>query len=399
MRRVLIGVLSVFVIVAGITLWQNNMSVQAQISNSESNVETQATTTTDVQVTLPSLTAALTKLQGESANSPNGIQPSASSYQAFWQLFNVMTQSLGSSLAFEHYRATSSIFLAKGAKPAAVGAPTILPAAVQAYAQANGIASNVVWHNLDSNVKVSGLTLKDKWNQDVRYALRMSDPMLGYILANSLYNLDGISAVKQPIDFPLAAMELKTSWIWIDDPTKLAALKPLYYIANAYFVDGQGQFQIGQAALSGFHMVPKLQPGWVWTTFENINNPLFTQAKYQLPIDPVLKQVNSKQQQQLSNNNSVFAHYQLNGIQTAYVNGSTPLLLANSQIESKIQNQSSCKTCHSLASFKLNPFRMSSIVDPQGNGISYYIGNPPDMTGWASMDFAWSLKRAQWIRP
>lgn len=42
-----------------------------------------------------------------------------------------------------------------------------------------------------------------------------------------------------------------------------------------------------------------------------------------------------------------------------------------------------------------------NIVKQQNGGITYYSGNPPteQLKGYNPLDFVWSLRRAQWLRP
>ncbi|MBX2884541.1 MAG: hypothetical protein KTR32_31600 [Granulosicoccus sp.] len=336
------------------------------------------------------------------AHSPGGFIPNTDGYDAIWTLFYALTIDINYFRTFEYFRQTSTIFLPEGETPPSIGADIPLPAAVQEYIKVNNIPATAPWHNLDSDVKVSGLDLKDKWNEPIRFSLRMDDSTLSYVLAEKLYNADGLLDRGTAIDFPLGALELKTSWIWIDtkDPQeKLAELQPHYYIAYAYYMDGSGQYQIGQAALTGFHQVLKSQPGWLWSTFENTHNSEFTQITYELPIPPEVDFVNQKWQKLLKSKQSVFANYQLNGAQVSFVENNEPVLLANSQIESFFQDNSSCKTCHHIAAYKADErLQFFNIVDSTGQGTTYYIGDPPDLSGWTSMDYAWSLKRAQFVR-
>lgn len=88
--------------------------------------------------------------------------------------------------------------------------------------------------------------------------------------------------------------------------------------------------------------------------------------------------------------NSVFANYQLDGVQLDFQD---PTLLANSNIESAFQPQSSCMTCHATASITKNGAYFN-IVDKSGGNIGYYTGAPPSLSGYTQLDFVWSMKRA-----
>ncbi|OED44479.1 hypothetical protein AB833_01510 [Chromatiales bacterium (ex Bugula neritina AB1)] len=343
------------------------------------------------------LAAAIADLQ-DVKDQNNGIESDAQMYGFSWLLFELLMAELGDNRFFESMRPINSIYLPNGERPPKQ-APIDLPEPVLAYAARYNIPSSVIWHDLDTVVKVSGLALKDKWNQNVRYALRMNVDMFDYILANGLFRANGLLTAGQ-IKFPDTSMELKTSWIWINNGAQYNELRDKYYIAYAYYKAEDGSYRVGRAALSGIHIVPKIQPGWVWITFENIHNATFTEASYELPINIELSLINDAEQLALADLGSVLANYQLNGVQTQEVQNGKPVVLANSQIESFFQQHSSCKTCHAIAAYKSTPrLQFHNIVNRTGNGTSYYTGTPPPISDWKSMDFSWSLKRAQWHRP
>lgn len=88
------------------------------------------------------------------------------------------------------------------------------------------------------------------------------------------------------------------------------------------------------------HVINKLTPDWVWTTFENRNNPKYTVTN-DAPPKPMInstgpteaaKPVNSSYQQQYPN----LAQYELIGVQYDR-HQAEPKLLANSQLESAFQ--------------------------------------------------------------
>ncbi|MCI0487222.1 MAG: hypothetical protein L0229_11550 [Blastocatellia bacterium] len=319
-----------------------------------------------------------------------------------WQLFVYLNSPLtgtGQKRWETDYRQTSTIYLPTGCEPPPWG-QTSPPAEVVAQAKnlPNWVDPIQVWHNLDTRIQVDGLVLLDTWKQDVRYQLLMNKPAFDYIIERGFYNVDGQEKAARdgkPADFPATSFELKTSWIWIGtDADKFNQLKPSYYIAPAYFeVVENGKhirWEAGYAALSGMHIINRSRPNWVWITFENVDNAKFTEAKLELPIPDYAAQANQVFQQALRGMGSIFANYQLDGVQLDFQD---PTLLANSNIESAFQSQSSCITCHALASIKPNGAYFN-IVDRQGGNIGYYTGTPPSTTGYTSLDFVWSMKRA-----
>jgi hypothetical protein len=312
--------------------------------------------------------------------------------------------------AWEAWRPSSTVYLPDGRTPPAWGQTPAPPPAVIAQAQKDGLNTNLPFHNLDSDVQSDGLALRDKFNQNVRYQIIMNEDTFGYILSNGIYNINGQQAMAQankPTDFPWTSFELKTSWIWIGtDPKIYQHLNGKYYIVNAYYAlaDGSGKpngiYKVGRAALSGMHIISKPVPQWFWVTFQNVYDAQYTQATNKLPIAPAVKAANQKYQGALKGAGSIFANYQLIGTQWQFVDSAgKPLLLANSQIESAFQLASSCTTCHATASYSATEGYFN-IVKQQNGGFTYYTGQPPVdlLKGYNTLDFVWSLKRAQWQR-
>lgn len=316
-----------------------------------------------------------------------------------WQWFSQLTTTQPDSKVFSQFRATSSVFRLDGKRPSTWSSGPELPQAVRNYAAQRGIANDAQWHNLDTVAQVDGLALQDKWLRPVRYQLLMNQPAFEYLVAQGLYNANGIVAHEGEIRFPDNAVELKTSWIWIKDDEQRKALMPHYYIGHAYYQDNSG-YEIGEAALTGIHIAPKAgRDDWVWMTFENSQNEYFTNINYKLPITRAVKQSNANNPLRRPIAGTIFENYRLNGVQTGFLRNGNPDLLANSQIESNFQSSSSCITCHSLASYQSDPtLKYFNFVDSSGNGTAYYTGTPPSIYFWKSMDFAWSLRRANWLR-
>jgi hypothetical protein len=258
---------------------------------------------------------------------------------------------------------------------------------------------------------VDGLALRNKLTpaQNVRYQLLMNPDTFQYVYDNGLYNVNGQAALAQngkPANFPSTSFELKTSWIWIGSNEVYNQLKDKFYIVNAYYalVDGSGKpnglYRVGRAALSGMHIISKPVPQWLWTTFQNVNDAQYTEANNKLPMSNATKAANDKYRAALKKTGSIFANYQLMGAQWQFADpAGKPILLANSQIESAFQPSSSCITCHSTASYSVSNGYFN-LVKQQSGGITYYTGNPPvdQLKGYNSLDFVWSLKRAQWLR-
>jgi hypothetical protein len=139
----------------------------------------------------------------------------------------------------------------------------------------------------------------------------------------------------------------------------------------------------------------------VWITFEQVNNESCTDVKRSFPIPANIVTVNKQMQMLLSG--TKWKNYQLVGVQTAAGTADNPVLLANTQIESAFQSRSSCLTCHAIASVATEKpskpednLRMSFMQRNPPVSPPYYIGPPPGLGSFKSMDFVWSLRRAEW---
>ncbi|HUP42929.1 MAG TPA: hypothetical protein VM599_06930 [Thermoanaerobaculia bacterium] len=329
-----------------------------------------------------------------------------------WDLFLWLNQPVagGGPKHWEtSFRQTSTIYLPDGRKPAPWGSDET-PAEVQeraaqlSAAPGGTCAPPGVWHDLDTAIQVDGLALLDRWNTDVRYQLLMNRPAFDYLVSRGFYNVDGQEAAARegkPADFPWTAYELKTSWIWIgQDPERCAALRDRFYVVNAYFqrLDDDGRpagWEVGWAALAGMHIINKTLPDWVWITFENVNAPDFTRARLELPLAADVQAANQRYQAALRAAGSILAEYQLDGVQVRFTEGGERTLLANSTIESAFQPESSCITCHGLASIRPDG-EYFDLVRPGTGDLAYYTGDPPDVgaQGFTRLDFVWSMKRA-----
>lgn len=362
-------------------------------------------------------TPAPQKIDNSSLSDPEALiqtarsDPGTTAWQIFRDLNTPLTGSASKSWE-SSFRQTSSIYLPDGCKPTIPFAslPPLPPevqqglAALPAWGPPVGVA-----HNLDTDIQVDGLVLRDRFgaqpqtSRPVRYQLLMDETAFDYVILRHFYNIEGqerAAADNQPAAFPMFSEELKTSWIWIGtDQSIYDALKDAYYIVAAYYLkqDDKGLpagWEVGYAALTGMHIIVKTQPNWMWITFENVRNPDFTQITLELPIPDYALQANQTNQAELSAMGSIFANYQLDGVQLEFTEPTgQPTLLANSNIESAFQPQSSCITCHHTSSVKPNGEHFD-FVDRSGGNVGYYVGDPPSLTGWTFLDYVWSMKRA-----
>jgi hypothetical protein len=195
-----------------------------------------------------------------------------------------------------------------------------------------------------------------------------------------------------PVSFPFTAMEIKASWRFLgkgDDPSH-------YLTATVQY---QGVERV--LGLNGLHITSKILPQWFWCTFEQIDNPITTPAKLDLPIAADVQLLNKEMQRAMAG--MKWAYYRLDGVQTAEANDrnaanciadSKYSCLANSQIETYFQGSSSCLTCHSTASIGPDGKRYSLWTFRGGNQQGH-MGSPPQMKSYVPLDFVWSMREAQ----
>jgi len=329
-----------------------------------------------------------------------------------WNWFVCLNQpadSASPNRVWEVLKPTDQVFLVNGAAPLPYEQREPTPPPVLSQAAKLGMNPDKLFHNLDSIQQVDGLTLEmggqvptAQRGQAVRFQLLMGQDTFNYINQQKVYNINGQAALTSNLSFPVTAWELKTSWIWIG--TDQAFMNQLqadgYYTAQAYYLQN-GVYHVGYAALSGMHVINKLTSNWIWTTFENKNNSKYTVTNA-IPATPMTNGTGPTVAAQTANNSfqatyQQLAQYELIGVQ--YQPGQSPALLANSQLESAFQEQSSCLACHSTAAYSAQKGYFN-FAQPQQGGIVYPTQPLPDsaFTDYNKLDFAWSLKRAQWQR-
>ena len=310
---------------------------------------------------------------------------------------------------WEGLKPTDQVYLADGGKPLTYNQRELTPAAVLAQAKKMKMDEGRIFHNIDSMLQVDGLMLEmggsvplDQKGQAVRYELLMAKDTFDYIVKKQIYNVNGQAALTANLAFPSTAWELKTAWLWIgDDPSYFNRLeKEGYYIVQAYYLDN-GAYQVGYAALSGMHIINRLNPDWVWATFENKHNSQYTVTN-SIPPKPMTNSTGPTAAAKLANAQfqalyPSLSDYQLIGIQYKAEQASN--LLASSQMESAFQSQSSCMACHGTAAYSATSGYYNFALKEQG-GIIYPTALLPDSAfiGYNKLDYVWSFKRAQWQR-
>jgi len=327
-----------------------------------------------------------------------------------WNWFaclNQPTAAQSPDRVWETLKPSDQVYLKNGAQPLPYAQRVPVPAAVLTQAKALGMNTSRLFHNLNATQQVDGLILQmggqvpaAEKGQAVRFQLLMGQDTFNYIVQQNVYNVNGQAALTSDLNFPSTAWELKAAWLWIgSDATYQQQLaNDGYYIAQAYYQQGD-TYQVGYAALSGLHVINKLNPNWVWTTFENVNNSKYTVTNA-APATPMTNSTGPTAAAQPVNTsfqaaNPTLAQYELIGVQSE----TNPTLLANSQLESAFQSESSCFACHGTAAYSPKQGYFNFALKQQG-GIVYPTAELPaaDFVGYHKLDFVWSLKRAQWQR-
>lgn len=179
-----------------------------------------------------------------------------------------------------------------------------------------------------------------------------------YIRENNLWYQQGLADVFTrgfEVDFPTAAIEIKTNWI---DLAQVEKKQRGTYHSVKY--DGKTW------GLVAMHITTKDLPQWFWATFEHASNPgrcdwlgcrdsfgvtpAITQAKKPLYDYYIPEKINPALSKMLATIDPVFKHYRLKGSQVDFVDDiGNPILLGNSVTEFRFIQNSSCMTCHSRA--------------------------------------------------
>lgn len=251
-----------------------------------------------------------------------------------------------------------------------------------------------------SLTEIDGTTLDDVNGNPITYTVAMNQGTFDYIVSRALYGWNGQAALRStgaaPAAFPPSAMEVKASWK-ILDPIADKDRMDHYLVAEAIMPPAGTKVAVGLTAL---HITSKALPGWVWITFEQIENPTTTAVEYKLPIDPAIATTNNAFQKALAG--TPYAYYRTNGVQTTFttVEGAATLL-ANTQIETKFQTSSSCMTCHALASVSTGKQARLDFFQLKAGNLSGFTGAPPTTPfgpgpdQYSALDFVWSLREAK----
>jgi hypothetical protein len=246
--------------------------------------------------------------------------------------------------------------------------------------------------------------------------IRMNRAAFEFVRERGLYNVDGqLSAFDRgtPVRFPYGAREVKAKWRPIAE-----ADRSRYHTMQLHLADGSAKLY----GLTALHIASKDLPHWFWATFEHVDNPTLPDNEgWQLPSrDGFACRGAAADCNQaprgIGLEGTVWQNYRLRGTLTGYTDAQgAAARLANSELESGMQATSSCITCHSRATIanedgspvRLGIFDRSGSSSQDATARRGYIGEPSwlvdgkiwDGRRYASLDFVWSLSKAQRFAP
>jgi len=233
------------------------------------------------------------------------------------------------------------------------------------------------FYGTDSVPQVDGHRLKDANGDQAWGSLRSNKATFDYIVDRELHNVEGQIAFfndpdAEPVDFPAAAMQIKSTWIKLNDEDH-EQLKDQFYTTTLTYPKDNTDHHF---ALIGLHIMSKVQKNWFWTTFEHASANDLADAPLTVPVSEATQEVNRQMKEKLEG--SPWRYYHCRGSQWSYLNDAKKtVLLSNTTIETRVQESSSCMTCHSLASRggeNDSNIRMFKIT---ANGKEGYVGAPP----------------------
>ena len=275
-------------------------------------------------------------------------------------------------------------------------------------------------------------TLTDQNNNLVRYEIRMNKVLFDFIVANGLYNGQEQAKVSS-VNFPNGSMLIKAAWKEIaENDDENAFYSNQSCVCESKDISGQpSDCSLKEMGLVGFHIMHKTPsaPEWIWSSFEQVdnlvsttggkpsfNNPTCSTNKCppnlqttpgtpnqivrtnkipdkdpncdmkDLAVDNV-EFLNTEIRKSLTETNSEFQYYDLLSTQWPLNNSKTydhliptvfdprPSILANSTMESFIQDSSSCMGCHSLSrTLKPDEFVSSDFTFTLNNALPHPKG-------------------------
>jgi hypothetical protein len=263
-----------------------------------------------------------------------------------WRLFVALNWPAAAAPAWETWPNAQNVFLEDGRDPGAwERVAAVPPIADQRRFETVSLKSLPrLRHIVDGHM----VSLDDPLAASQRLTeIRMDRAAFEYIRSRQLYNIEGqLAALASAagVQFPMGATFVKAQWRPI-----AAEQRPRYHTLTVHLADGSTRLY----GLTALHIASKASPRWLWATFEHIDNRTRVDGDgWRLPSrdtfacgaqTPDCERI----PQGLRIEQTVWANYRLRGTLTQYVDAAgEPLRLANSELESGMQESSSCISCH-----------------------------------------------------
>jgi len=235
-------------------------------------------------------------------------------------------------------------------------------------------------------------TLKDRWGRDVRFEIRMNRVLFEYVRANGLYRSQR-QVAQRSFDLPEGSILVKAAWRELDGGDGVEQVAADACVCSRDKASGAAsdcrQRRVG---LVGFHVMQKTRsaPQWIWSTFEHADQerwlsraacpgagcnaqtppgvPSSVERVTTIPsaapdcndaraaVDDVVR-LDADVDRALARSGATLSRYRLVGAQwpvsrpsgAATVVDVLPAKLANTTLETFIQDTSSCMGCHAMA--------------------------------------------------
>ncbi len=263
--------------------------------------------------------------------------------------------------------------------------------------------------------------------------VKINQAFFNYVVDHDLWYQEGVirQASTEGIDLPQDAMIFKADWKLISEEDK-----PRYLWRLVSREDYVQAFQGPRVAkectsdlpddemlllgLDAFHIVSKVIPTWVWTTWNHAetlgrcdyigcrddfgSDPAYIPPHLLMgePYDPGVLTSAARQLLDRAGLAEAFRHYRLMGTQVSFTDSTgRPILLGNAVLEPTFGNTSSCATCHATATLGASGSSLPVVKSSQP--FEGYVGTPdpswfyPASTGSPATpivyqtDFMWQL--------
>src|ERR1035441_5981316 len=271
---------------------------------------------------------------------------------------------------WESFKNVSEIYQANGQRPVGWDTDDELPMALlngvhftRRQLDALGPVDSNWVHFLAEPIMIDGQQICDSDSNVIQYDVRGDYPYFDYVVNNpsgyELYNIEGQqAALNDPtftFGFPPQTVEVKASWRILPAGQDTSR----YWKAIGVYWDDKHVLHKARIGLTGLHITSRVVPDWVWMTFEQVENPTAAYKSFlgqkgaslgpNPNSDSNLAPINQRWQQKLAG--TKWQYYKLIKVQTKFADSSNqPVLSGNTQMETYFQANSSCITCHRLAS-------------------------------------------------